>query len=127
MRENRAGCGRGGMPVGGAAGAAQHVLLTTGPQLRRGGLLLLTPPDDTGVMDWKDGEGIQQIQTAKETGVRMVTGSSIKGYAVSQSATSTTTEKNPKDELKASTDGEWISDAIEVLGWLQLLIRRELH
>ena len=34
-------------------GTAQHALLASGAHLGRGGLALLTPPDDNGVIDWR--------------------------------------------------------------------------
>jgi hypothetical protein len=36
----------------GATAAAQHMLLTTAPHLGKGGIAVLTPPDDSGIMEW---------------------------------------------------------------------------
>jgi hypothetical protein len=63
--------GRGGIVPGGAAAAAQHVLLAAAPHMGRGGLALLTPPDDNGILDWQQ-DGIHRIQADRETTERMI-------------------------------------------------------
>lgn len=56
--------GRGALG-GRAATATQHCLLASGPPHMGRGLLLLTPPDDNGALDWQQ-ESIHRIQTVPE-------------------------------------------------------------
>jgi len=97
--------------LGGAATAAQHALLAAGPHMVRGGLALLTPPDDNGILDWQQ-DGIQRIQADRETTVRMMTG--IREFATSQAREPAATEQvrvGPHDRGERA-DTEIDSDAL---------------
>ena len=61
----------GGGVVGEGAASAQHLLMATGPHMARGGLALLTPPDDNGILDWQQ-DSVHRIQADRETTVRMI-------------------------------------------------------
>jgi hypothetical protein len=75
--------------VGGGGAAAQHLLLAAGPH-GRGGLALLTPPDDNGILDWQQ-DGIQRIQADPETAVRMI--GNMRGLPSAQSGGSAPAEQ----------------------------------
>jgi hypothetical protein len=133
--------------VGGAA--AQHLLLAAGPH-GRGGIALLTPPDDNGILDWQQ-NGTERIQADRETTARMI--GNMKGVPSAQSEGSAPAERvevNPsssgegaaaaltgglsssassvqdstlipeertvEEEGTASANGEWIENAMEILG-----------
>jgi len=146
----REGMHNGGGILGGAATAAQHALLAAGPHMVRGGLALLTPPDDNGTLDWQQ-DGIQRMQADREATVRMMTG--ITSQAREPAATEQvkvsphdSTERSgteidsgllpddshavgptikPEheafgDDAAAFTDGDWIGSAMETLGSFQL-------
>ncbi|KAA8900431.1 hypothetical protein FN846DRAFT_892125 [Sphaerosporella brunnea] len=151
------GGGSGGGMVGGAA--ARHLLLAAGPH-GRGGLALLTPPDDNGILDWQQ-DGMQRIQADPETAVRMM--GNLRGLSSSQSGVSVPAEQvkvNPgnsnerpaaalngglssspssvedsssqpgkavEEEVDASANREWIENAMEKLGGVNLPQLLELH
>jgi hypothetical protein len=87
--------GRRGGTVGGAAAAAQHVLLAAAPHMGRGGLALLTPPDDNGILDWQQHDAMHRIQADREPTERIV--SSVKSPVSQNSAPPVVVEQNPRE------------------------------
>lgn len=143
--ENAARGGGGAHVVGHAAGGAVTQNLLNAPGTRmRGGLNLLTPPDDNGVIDWrqnhvssldahdvslgprrKEEEARMQPRTSDE--IKMMPGESADASGQSSSTTATATsesgqtgtkpEKDERDSSDEMVDEDWMGSALAALGW----------